>query len=229
MIKKGFFILMLAIVVFGVKAQNLQLHYDLGKGRNYLTSTVEMFRPDKYGSTFFFIDMNYSAGGIKGVSLGYWEIARAIKFWDEPVALHAEYNGGSGLFNAGESIGGYVVRDAWLGGLEYSFDAENFSKGFTIQALYKYIRGKHDASFQLTGVWYLNFLKNKFSFTGYTDFWREDFIFDGDKTRFVIQSEPQLWFNVNKKFAIGGEAEIDYNFLFKGLKCYPTLGAKVTF
>ena len=84
-----------AIVVFvllcGVaSAQNVQLHYDFGKsiyseldksegsyGRPALTTTVEMFRPDSWGSTFFFVDMDYSTG-VKGA---YWEIAREINFW----------------------------------------------------------------------------------------------------------------------------------------------------
>ena len=43
---------------FGSAAQNLQLHYDLGRG--CATTTAEMFRPDAAGSTFFFIDLDYS-------------------------------------------------------------------------------------------------------------------------------------------------------------------------
>ena len=56
-------------------------------------------------------------------------------------------------------------------------DAKDFSKGFTLQVLYKYIRGKHDLSFQLTGVWYWNLFNEKLSFTGFADFWREDMVF----------------------------------------------------
>ena len=36
-----------------VSAQNIQLQYDLGKDRKYVTTTVEMFKPDKLGNTFF--------------------------------------------------------------------------------------------------------------------------------------------------------------------------------
>ena len=63
-----------------MQAQNLQLHYDFWKGRQYLTSTVEMFKPDKHGSTFFFVDMDYDLSDAK-VKLAYWEIARDLKFW----------------------------------------------------------------------------------------------------------------------------------------------------
>src|SRR5690606_11792948 len=49
-------------------AQNIQLLYNTGENQNNLTSTVEMFRPDKLGNTFFFIDFSYGAGEVEGVS-----------------------------------------------------------------------------------------------------------------------------------------------------------------
>ena len=230
---KRLFVVFVFLFPLSLFSQNIQLHYDLGKGRNYLTSTVEMFRPDNLGSTFFFIDMDYNVGDVEGISLAYWEIARAFNLGNSPVAFHAEYNGGLGQWKAGNESGAYTIESAWLTGLEFSRNASDYSRGFTLQALYKYIRGKHDFSFQLTGVWYVNFAGEKLSFTGYADFWREDFNFGSqgnpDITKFVIQAEPQLWYNLSSVFALGGEVEIDYNFLFKGFHLYPTLGAKVTF
>ena len=61
----------LALASLGAFAQNVQLHYDFGhnlyKGKNgkdlqsrgYLTTTVEQFKPDSWGSTYYFIDMDY--------------------------------------------------------------------------------------------------------------------------------------------------------------------------
>ena len=40
------------------KAQNIQVQYDTE--RDCVTSTLEMFRPDAFGSTFFFVDMDYT-------------------------------------------------------------------------------------------------------------------------------------------------------------------------
>ncbi len=54
-----------------MQAQNVQLHYDFGhlndnlKTRPKLTTTVEMFKPDRWGSTFFFVDMNYEDNGVE--------------------------------------------------------------------------------------------------------------------------------------------------------------------
>ena len=48
----------MAVISFGATAQNVQLHYDMG--RNSATTTVEMFRADNAGSTFFFVDLDYN-------------------------------------------------------------------------------------------------------------------------------------------------------------------------
>ena len=69
------------MATFGsVQAQNVQLHYDLGhnlsddlSNRPAVTTTVEMFKPDKWGSTFLFTDIDYKNDGAVGA---YWEIAR---------------------------------------------------------------------------------------------------------------------------------------------------------
>ena len=115
--------------VISASAQNVQLHYDMGDGRKYFTSTVEMFKPDKLGSTFFFIDMNYNAGDVEGISLAYWEIARAMKLGEtSPLSFHAEYNGGIGQWKNEYGSGAYTINSSWLTGLEYSINAKDFSK-----------------------------------------------------------------------------------------------------
>lgn len=72
MVKKITLIALLVALVAMVNAQNIQLHYDFGADRHYLTTTVERFTPDAHGSTFFFIDMDYSENGVQQA---YWEIA----------------------------------------------------------------------------------------------------------------------------------------------------------
>ena len=121
-------------LAFGAFSQNIQTHYDMGKDRGYFTTTVEMFKPDKTGNTFFFIDMDYGSGGVKNSpSLAYFEIARCFTLGKSPFSWHVEYNGG--LFNSH----GYAnnISNAWLTGLDYSWNAKDFSKGFSLKALYK--------------------------------------------------------------------------------------------
>jgi len=211
-------------------AQNIQLLYNTGKDHNNLTSTVEMFKPDKLGNTFFFIDFSYGAGEVEGVSSAYWEIARAFTIAKSPIAFHAEYNGGLGQWKSGEYSGAYTINNAWLTGLEYAINAKDFSKGITFQALYKYIQGKNDAAFQLTVVWYLHAFNHKLSFDGFADFWREDNIFGTNKTKYVFMTQPQLWYNFNKNFSAGTEVQFGSNFGgVEGFDVMPSAAIRYTF
>ena len=216
------------------KAQNVQIHYDFGKdlynneftNRPKLTSTVEMFKPDKWGSTFFFIDMDYKSTGIEA---GYWEIARELRFWEGPLSIHVEYNGGN--------TNHLSFNNAYLGGVTYTYNDISFSKGFSFSVLYKYIQ-KHPSphSFQLTGAWHWNFGRNGIcTFSGFADFWREKQEGIGN---FVFLAEPQIWVNLNKikgvdeKFnlSIGSEVELRNNFAYiNGFFAIPTLAIKWSF
>lgn len=218
------------LFAFGAFSQNIQLHYDMGKDRGYPTTTVEMFRPDKTGNTFFFIDFDYGVGDIKNSpALAYFEIARCFKLGKSPFSWHAEYNGGFGQFKASPFNGAYSISNAWLTGVDYSWNAPDFSKGFSLKALYKNIANTMDAKpngFQLTGVWYLNFAKNKMRFCGFADLWREKTAFG----KMVFLTEPQLWYNFTPKFAAGSEIELSNNFAGQnGFKINPCASLKYTF
>ena len=228
---------------FGIAtyAQNVQLHYDMGKDRKMFTTTVEMFKPDKMGSTFFFIDMNYGsdASQVDGINLAYWEIARSFKISkNSNFEPRAEYNGGfgRGQFQDGDNNTvqyNYSINSAWLVGGQYTWASEDFSKVLTLQANYKYIQDKNNASFQLTAVWGLHFFNRKLSLTGFADFWREDNSFtDGDATTntdFVFLTEPQVWWNAMEHFSFGGEVEMSSNFGNEGFMVNPTVAVKWTF
>ncbi|MDD4489355.1 MAG: DUF5020 family protein [Paludibacter sp.] len=203
----------------GLVAQtNLQLHYDFGHGRNYLTSTIERFKPDAYGSLFYFVDMNFNANG---PTEAYFEIARELKFWDGPLSAHIEYNGGLHAENGGVS---FQINNAYLLGGSYSLNSQDFSKGISLSAMYKLIqRNIEPHNFQITVVWYMNMLQDKLSFTGFADFWREK----NGNLSYSFLSEPQLWYNFNKKISAGGEIELGYNFAGNpGLRVCPTLAIK---
>ncbi|KAB2867488.1 MAG: DUF5020 family protein [Bacteroidales bacterium] len=203
---------------YTVRSQNIQLHYDFGKNRQLLTSTTTMFKADNWGSSFFFIDFNYDKNKGNTVSFAYMEVSRALKFWDAPFAIQVEYDGGTSL------------NDAWLIGAQYTWNNPDFTRVFTIQGLYKYIKDKHNATFQITGVWGIQMLKGKFTFSGFADFWKEDNVFGTNETSFVFLSEPQLWYNVTKNFSIGGEVEISNNFGGnEGFMVNPTIGLKWNF
>lgn len=216
--KKVVVILALSLFTLNNFAQNLQVHYDMGEDRGYVTTTLEMFKPDQWGSTFFFVDFDYNTDGGNSVSFAYMEIARGLKFWDNPFEIHVEYNGGT------------YLNDAWLFGGNYTWNSPDFNRIFTLQAMYKNIRDKEDASFQITGVWTMHFANKKFTFSGFADFWKEENTFDEETTDFVFLSEPQIWYNAGQHLSLGGEVELASNFGgHKGFKVCPTLAVKWNF
>lgn len=223
------------ILLLGVQksnAQNIQVLYDTE--RDCVTSTVEIFRPDNYGSTFFFVDMDYTPK----VQGAYWEISRELCFWQNSkyswLSLHLEFDGG--LNNTAGSF-----NNAWLTGLTYSGHSKDFSKTWSVSAMYKFIPDTKDAAgksqehnFQITGVWGINFANGWCTFSGFADFWREMCPWQG--TEFIWMSEPQFWVNLNKikgwediNLSIGGEVELSQNFVEKGFRAMPAVGAKWTF
>lgn len=229
------FVSLIALQRTTAQAQNVQLHYDMGKhvypseygSRPALTTTVEMFKPDRFGSTFFFVDMNYQA---KGIASAYWEIARDIRLWKAPVSLHLEYNGG--LSNQ------FSYNDAYLVGASYAYNEANYKWGFTLTPMYKHLAGQSKPhSAQLTAVWYWHLANGLVSFTGFADLWG-DRNFSGE-TMTVFLTEPQLWLNLNKlkgvpadfNLSVGGELELSYNFPVENKKLYaiPTVALKWTF
>ena len=231
------FILILAAVVGmfaaeSAKAQNLQAFYDTG--RNCATTTVEMFRPDSFGSTFFFIDMDYTPRVIGA----YWEISREFNFWQDSKAswlsVHLEYDGG--LNNTAGSF-----NNAWLGGLTYSGHSKDYSKTWSLSAMYKLIPGTVNAlgnkdvhNFQITGVWNINFAKGWCDFNGFADFWREARTWQG--TEYIFIAEPQFWVNLYKiprmekvRLSVGCEIELSNNFVKQGFAVMPAVGLKWNF
>ena len=228
-----------------VSAQNIQLHYDLGhsfygdlSGRPNVTTTVEMFKPDKWGSTFMFADIDYYSDGAAGA---YWEIAREFSLTrNKKWALHLEYNGGATTI---EHTGiGNRFQHAFLGGGAWNWASKDFSKTFSLQAMYKYyFKGTNRGAFngfQVTAVWGDTFAKGLCTFSGFFDVW-----YDKDvRGKLITLTEPQFWFNLNAlkgmegiNVSVGTEVEISNNFVFnnegRNDKFYviPTIAAKWTF
>ena len=195
-----------------LSAQNVQLHYDLGRKLNgqdqaerpQLTTTVELFRADKWGNTFFFVDMDYRR---EGVTSAYWEISREFRLGKLPLNLHLEYNGG--LSNS------FSSKNAYLVGLTYAYPD----------------------SWQLTGTWYLTLAGGLCTFNGFADLWGDRHFVTGKNTTIFI-TEPQLWLNLNKlpgvdpafRLSVGTEVEISSNFAAMDKTIInPTLALKWTF
>jgi hypothetical protein len=220
------------LVGWSVFAQNLQLHYDFGEDRHFVTTTLEMFKPDDFGAIFWFVDFDYNdATGDQSAAMAYWEIARYfnLPFFKNSAVLSklsatAQYNDGLNTFGGFGSV--------WLAGLSYPVDLKIITINTDI--LLRKAEAQ-DLGYQLTLVWFKPFLDGKIVFTGFLDIWNQtnfDADTDGTDAQVVLLTEPQLWYNVSDQLAIGGEIEISRNFVFAAgsdLKLMPTLGLKWVF
>lgn len=230
----------LAMVAGMASAQDLQLHYDFGRnmysneedGRQKMTATFEQFKAGKYGSWYYFVDMDFNR---KGAISAYTEVSREVYLNDKGLAAHIEYDGGLSNYMSFQSAG--LVGPAWNG------HNEDFSTTYSVQLMYKHFfkGGGHRAyaSAQLTGVWSTTFANKALTFSGFIDFWRgEKFNNHG---QLVVLTEPQLWYNLNTlpgledaSLSIGTEWEISNNFIYnpvndKTFFVNPTIALKWSF
>lgn len=207
-------------------SQNLQLHYDFGKDRKYFTSTIEMFKPDEYGSTYFFVDMDYNRGGNKSVSLAYWEIARYINLpFINGLSATVQYN--DGMIHSNEANMDFPLGNVWLAGLSYPINLGFVTLGTDFLFRKDYL-SENKADAQLTTVWLVPFLNGKITFDGFMDIWSTK---QAGENKVVVLTEPQIWFNLTNHLSIGSEIEISNNFipLKTSVQVNPTLAGKWNF
>lgn len=240
--KKGFLVAGFALVSAGAFAQtNLQFFYDFGENRKMVTTTLEMFKSDDWGSTFFFVDYDYADKDTRdlknyGAQGSYFEIARGLNFWKDSnlgaLSAHVEFNSGVGFGSRN-----------WLFGAEYFMHSADFANTLTLEVLYKTFCGYADSDLpiQLTAVWGMNniFGIEGLNFSGFADIWGENVVNYNEgfskSADFVFISEPQLWYNVGKHFGcdnlnVGTEVELSSNFAgYDGFKARPCLGLKWNF
>lgn len=219
--KKQLFFAALLMATLGLRAQvNIQEMYDFNRG--HLTTTLEMFKSDKWGSTFFFNDIYHPTDNVFAPTGYYTEIARSLNFWKDTklgaFSLHVEWNGGQ------------FANNAWLFGCEYFLHSSDFKNTFTFELMYKSIKETdQDIPLQFTFVWGMEDLLGVkgLVFSGFFDVWGENQTWiveddniigwDTEQTKWVVLTEPQLWYNIGQHFGcenlfVGGEIEIAYNF-----------------
>lgn len=251
--KKLLFIVAAIATTFCAKAQtNIQEQYDFN--REHLTTTLEMFQGDKWGSTFFFTDIYHTSNNNSFVPTGYYtEIARGFNLWQNTklgnLSAHIEWNGGQ------------FANNAWLFGAEYLLHSQDYRYTLTLEVLYKTIaKASQNVPLQFTIVWNCKdiFGTKGLTFSGFADLWWEtqqwEVYKDGiqvidngkpkyDETSCVFISEPQIWYCLGQffncpNFNVGGEIELAYNFAGawhethyynKGFNASPCLGIKWVF
>jgi len=224
--KRVSFFAVLMLITSAVFAQNLQIHYDFREERQYYTTTLEMFKPDEYGATFFFVDMDYDYrhDGFKSASLSYLEIARYVSIPVGNLSVTLQYNDGI----IGTPVGGFPLGPVWLGGVSYPVNLGFITLNTDLLYRHSYSSDAPDA--QLTFVWTKTLLEDKITFTGFMDIWSQDKM-DEDGKEMVLLTEPQIWTHITDHLSFGSEIEISKNFLpgEDDVKIFPTVAMKWNF
>ena len=201
-------LLMLLLVPAKSSAQvNAQLFYDFGSDRKFMTLTLEMFKADKWGNTYFFVDHDFNYDQhVEGPNLApggtYLEIARCLNFWQESplkaLSLHVEYK------NVRKHSSDVPMQLTAVWAMNDLFGV----KGLKFDGFADFWWEDHDC-LNDDGEW--------------------------EKKSTVFITEPQLWYNVGQHFgvdnlSVGSEIELTNNFgSTPGFKCRPCLGIKWDF
>lgn len=230
-----------------LQAQNVQLHYDLGrltyptvqKERPSMTATVEQQSVDRFGDTFYFVDMSWRDQGAVNAN---WKFMRNLRFWRNPLAVHVRYDGGlrfRDYAQTGEQMRpAFSFNDAYMFGGSYTYLSATRRTMLQLISLYKYIKGAAKPhNFELCGVWKFASPTGLFTATGFFSWWRQEDTRPGWDKTFKFMSQPQFWCNLNKikgvasdfNLSIGTEVRVSKNIDAPQWIVAPTLGLKWSF
>jgi len=242
--KKAYCVLVLMFLALTVHAQvNVQLHHDFGRalnsdqesGRPKVTTTVEVLKPDKWGTTYFFIDMDYLSDGVSGVFMKFTRDFTLAKISSHSsLVTHWEYNGG--MQSVKSTYYGNRFQHSLVGGLGWTWHNDDFSKTYLVNVGYRQFFKDHShegfSGYHVNQVWKIDFSHRRFTFNGFSEIWY-------NKTpmgNFSFLTEPQFWFNLNTlkgmnniNLSLGSEVEISNNFIYADWLYNPLLESKKFF
>lgn len=218
------------------KSTNLQFHYNFGK-EIYKADpifygpslTAEHFGTDRYGETLVHVDADL---GQQGIADTRWVLARDLKFWDAPIALHGEYRGG--LTRVADRP---RVENAYVAGLDYVYT--NSAKDLKLNFVAGYRYNQNAAKphgLQLSGYWQWTSWNRLWTLIGYVNAYTTQT--DNEEMAIAFQAEPQFWLNINQfagvsdalDLSVGVEGRMYYNvFMPKRFLAMPTLALKWNF
>lgn len=199
----------------GAFGQGIELHRVFAErlfpkaGRPEWTITAEQMGVLKWGVIRGRVDLHVE--GKSRVAGGYGEFVYEWRTKANGWAVHTEYDGG---VNRGGSYG-----EAILAGGCYRWDSPDFSQGFSIAGLYKYIPdNKAHHNYQIVGTWQYG-TGHLVEVKGFAKVWREYLVGDGGG-EYHLWTEPQLWLNLSalrgsflheSNFSLGTEVAIRYS------------------
>ncbi|HMH20337.1 MAG TPA: DUF5020 family protein [Puia sp.] len=225
-------------------SQNLQLHYDLRhtidpahNSRNFPTIYFEYFKSQNDTTSFiktgsFFLKAEDDLQGDGGnIGKAFIQTSQSFRFWKPKIYLSFQYSGGLGVTEPKQYS--YYITNTFSLGADYLFQWKK--AWFSAVLNYKYIPYKKPSNdFLFTLYWWKGLLNYKLELAGDFSVWTENKDHgDGNGAgmsgkRFFFFAEPQIWYNINKIFAVGSKINMYYhvNTSENDFQVYPTAAIK---
>jgi len=235
---------LLCILYHFTFSQTLQLHFDprhsidpKRNSKNFPTLYFEYFKTQDSGKSFikpgsFLLKMQADfLGESQNIGKFYMQVSQSFRFWKPKIFLSLQYSGGLGITEPREYS--YYILNAFSVSLAYPF---KWGSAYLSSVLgYKYIPYKkptHDVLYTL--YWWKGLWNYKAEFSGDFSLWTEnknhgdEFTNNLSGKKFSFFAEPQIWYNLNKTFALGTKVNMYYHVLTTGnvYQVYPTIGVR---
>lgn len=190
--------------------------------------TLQHSSADKWGNNFLFVDMNMGQGKMNNV---YTQIHRYTKFWDAPIYILTQYNGG--LLRGSEM----AFNHAYLCGAAWQYSNAEKQAFIGVDMAYRYDQGmERPHNMSLNTSWSWTSWNRVFTLCGFAKLTTQRL--EGIRSGVNFLAEPQFWVNLNQfvgvhddfNLSLGTEVKLSYSMVAPD-KFYalPTVGLKWTF
>ncbi|MGZ3872546.1 MAG: DUF5020 family protein [Mucilaginibacter sp.] len=244
---KYYLLLCLCIFSMPLFSQNLQLHYDFRhtvdpdrNAKNFPVLYFEYFKSQtdtsafiKPGSFLFKAETDLS-GDKNNIGKAFVQVTQTFRLWQPKVFVGIQYSGGLGVTEPKQYS--YYINNAFSVGPSLPFQWKGAY--FNAFVYYTYNRlTKPSNDLMLSFYWWKSFFNYKIEFAGDFELYtinknRGDALTSDLKGKTVsFFGEPQVWFNLNKSFALGSKQLLYYhvNTSQNVFEVYPTLAIKIKF
>ena len=245
---RHFLLVFFLVIPSCVFSQTLQLHYDLRHTldpkhtrSNFPAFYFEYFKNLDSGTAFIkpgsfllkaqteLTGENHNAGQF------YTQISQTFRFWRPKIFLQLQYTGGLGIAEPGAY--GYYLTNSFSLGAAYPFQQKSRAF-FNVYCSYKftdYKKNSHDIVGAFYGLWF--FSNYKIHFSGNLVAWTvnrnhgDAFTINKTGKQLSFFGDPQVWFVVNKGFAVGSKVNLYYHVITDNnrFQIYPTAALRYQF
>lgn len=242
---RSFFVLSLLLASVTTFAQSLQLHYDLRHTfdskhttQNFPTLYFEYFKNSDTGKIaknlgpFQIKTQADFIGNQSNISQFYMQVFQQFRFWKPKVYINLQYAGGLGVTIPREYS--YYIVNTYSAGISFPFKIGSAYLSNDVDFRYSaYQKASHDLSY--TFYFWQGLFNYKAEFSGDFTIWTQNRNHGDDLTagmqgkQLSFFAEPQVWYKINKTFAVGSKVNMYYHVLNASnmVQIYPTAAIRL--